>query len=582
MRISQYAIELAVTITTLALAAASVPQITVTDVADEDSNCHDIASSDACRSATDLESGAECVWCECAAVPSLCVTADEAKGLPAGVFNCDATASRVASPVISSQLAEDVAARSTKNTADAAHGLRGAFGTADAVDPKITSSRTYNFGARTVGHVGGEVDKSFCDADSSGKSYSGYVDLSGSAFDVDESKNYFYWFFESRSEDPSKDPLILWLTGGPGCSSTLALLTENGPCSVNAEGTGTVPNPYSWTEHANVIWLDQPAGVGYSYGTTNDKNEEMVGEDAYYFLQTFFQQYPQYAKMRLFIVGESYGGHYAPAIAHRTWLGNKGLKDGLIHINLAGLGIGNGLTDPHIQYGYYAEMAYNNSHGIKTVSEAVYEEMKSATPLCLQMIQTCNNLKTDFVCQSAQTYCGAFITSPYYASGLNPYDIRKECGDAALCYDFSNVEKFLNLDSTRDALHVTSESDSTWVTCNNDVNRQFAGDWMLDYAPFVADLANDGIRVMIYAGDCDFICNYMGNKAWALDLEWNHKEEFNAEDDKEFLDGGLVRVFQSFVFLQVYEAGHMVPSDQPEFSLAMIKEFMKDDIEVFV
>jgi cathepsin A (carboxypeptidase C) len=88
-------------------------------------------------------------------------------------------------------------------------------------------------------------------------------------------KNYFYWLFESRS-NPSTDPLIMWLTGGPGCSSQLALLSENGPCSVTADGMSTVNNPFSWNTNANIMWVDQPAGVGYSYGVKNDKNETMV------------------------------------------------------------------------------------------------------------------------------------------------------------------------------------------------------------------------------------------------------------------------------------------------------------------
>ena len=121
---------------------------------------------------------------------------------------------------------------------------------------------------------------------------------------------------ESQSS-PADAPFVVWLTGGPGCSSTLALLTENGPCSVNSDGVNTSPNPNSWNNDANVLWLDQPAGVGFSYGTTNDGDEVMVGEDAYYFLQHFFQAHPEYASQPLFIFGESYGGHYAPAIAHR-------------------------------------------------------------------------------------------------------------------------------------------------------------------------------------------------------------------------------------------------------------------------
>jgi carboxypeptidase C (cathepsin A) len=117
-------------------------------------------------------------------------------------------------------------------------------------------------------------------------------------------------------------------------------LTENGPCSVNEDGASTTVNPYSWTETAHVLWLDQPAGVGFSYGEETDSNEVMVGEDAYYFLQAFFQTYPEYSSNPLFIVGESYGGHYAPAIAHRVLKGNQASKENTIQLNLAGLGIG--------------------------------------------------------------------------------------------------------------------------------------------------------------------------------------------------------------------------------------------------
>jgi hypothetical protein len=69
----------------------------------------------------------------------------------------------------------------------------------------------------------------------------------------------FYWMFESRS-DPANDPLVVWLTGGPGCSSILALFFENGPCSIHEDGQSTKPNPFGWNDRANVIWVDQPAG----------------------------------------------------------------------------------------------------------------------------------------------------------------------------------------------------------------------------------------------------------------------------------------------------------------------------------
>lgn len=153
-------------------------------------------------------------------------------------------------------------------------------------------------------------------------------------------KAYFYQFFESRRA-PSTDPVVLWLTGGPGCSSQLALYTENGPCSVNAAGTGTVRNPYSWNNQANMIWADQPAGTGFSTGD-EVTNEAGVSTDLYNFLQAFFAAHPQLVQNPFYIFGESYGGHFVPAAAYAVYTGNQNPASGDVVINLQGIGIGNG------------------------------------------------------------------------------------------------------------------------------------------------------------------------------------------------------------------------------------------------
>jgi cathepsin A (carboxypeptidase C) len=370
---------------------------------------------------------------------------------------------------------------------------------------------------------------------------------------------------------------VVWLTGGPGCSSTLALLTENGPCKVNKDGAGTKINPYSWTESAHVLWLDQPAGVGFSYGQETDTNEKMIAEDAYYFLQAFFQTYPQYQSNPLFIVGESYGGHYAPAIAHRVWKGNKKAAEKTVKLNLAGLGIGNGLTDPEHQYPAYVDMVTNNSHGIKIVSDEVADAMRDVVPKCTALIAQCNSgdsMIDTFACQSAFLLCNSGLTSPYQMTGLNPYDIRIKCEHRPLCYDFSNIQTWLNLESTKQALSVDEGHSHSWSSCNFGINLKFHTDWMKDFSGYVADLLNAGIPALIYAGDVDFICNYLGNRAWTLALKWDGSAEFNAAKEHEWEGKGLARTAKGLTFLQVYDAGHMVPSDQPEVALDMITNFL--------
>ena len=78
--------------------------------------------------------------------------------------------------------------------------------------------------------------------------YSGLVDL-------DHNDDMFYWWMESR-DSPSTDPLVLWLTGGPGCASEIALFYENGPWMFDADGKTLKSNPYSWNSNANLLYVD--------------------------------------------------------------------------------------------------------------------------------------------------------------------------------------------------------------------------------------------------------------------------------------------------------------------------------------
>ncbi|KAG7370847.1 peptidase S10 serine carboxypeptidase family protein [Nitzschia inconspicua] len=514
---------------------------TASAVSFQQSACNDIKDEKHCFATKDEGTGKSCVWCDCQAVPSVCVTPDQAEGLPPGVFDC----------------------KSPDKT---------------FFDFHLEDGRTHQL-KETITEAGAE---NICDASS--KSISGYMDVKGSKYDESGDKHLFFWMFEKRNshlldeEEASEIPFVVWLTGGPGCSSTLALLTENGPCSVNPDGKTTKINPYSWTEAAHVLWLDQPAGVGYSYGDENDSGEAMVSEDAYYFFQAFFQAHPEYSKSPLYIIGESYAGHYVPAITHRIWKGNQSPCEKCIDINLAGLAIGNGLTNPEEQYQWYPEMVWNNSHGIKVVDESVYQAMKAAVPKCVALIHQCNqgdNTIDNFACQTAFLVCNLALTSPYQATGLNPYDIRKKCDKPPLCYDFSNVANFLNLESTKQALGVDESHVHNWNACNYGINMKFHTDWMKDFSPYVADLLDAGFPALIYAGDVDFICNYLGNQAWTKGLAWKHSADFNAAEVHDWNGGaGLARSSNGFTFLQVKDGGHMVPSDQPEVSLTMLKTFL--------
>jgi len=500
----------------------------------KESPCNSVKNEKECY-ATDDGDGQSCVWCSCQAVPPVCVSPEQAQDLPDGVFDCS-------SP--------------------------GVFNFNDYQTHSLKETPAEN--------------SDLCDPSS--KMIAGYMDISGSKYDENgEDKHLFFWMFEKRPSEAGvevKDediPFVVWLNGGPGCSSSLGLLTENGPCTVNPDGEGTSVNPNSWTEAAHVLWLDQPAGVGFSYGAENDDGETMVSEDAFYFFQAFFQSHPEYANSPLYIFGESYAGHYVPAIAHRIHQGNLHPTDKTVNLNLAGIAIGNGLTNPEEQYKWYPEMVWNNSHGIKVVDETVYEAMQAVVPKCTALIDQCNkgdSAINKFACQSAFIICNMGLTSPYQATGLNPYDIRKKCEVPPLCYDFSFVGKFLNLESTKKALNVDEDRVHQWESCNFGINMKFRGDWMKDFSGYVTELLEAGFPALVYAGDVDFICNYLGNQAWTLGLDWSHKDEFNEGDAHDWGGKGLARTSNGFTFLQVYDAGHMVPTDQPEAALEMLKTYI--------
>lgn len=148
-------------------------------------------------------------------------------------------------------------------------------------------------------------DMKSCDPDV--KSYSGYLDIG-------EDKHLWFAFFEGRSRKhalvPSSEPIVMWLNGGPGCSSTTGWLMEKiGPCSIDKNGTAVKYNEHSWTNHASVFFLDQPVNVGYSYSDGDDvNNTPQSADDVYAFLQLFFAKFDEYASSPFTIAAESYGG----------------------------------------------------------------------------------------------------------------------------------------------------------------------------------------------------------------------------------------------------------------------------------
>lgn len=361
----------------------------------------------------------------------------------------------------------------------------------------------------------------------------------------------------------------------------LAALTENGACWINEDGLSTRVNEYAWNSVANVIYVDQPADVGFSYSDAGglDHNETQVADDMLVFFEQFYQAFPNLVKNPLFITGESYAGHYTVAVAHRIWQYNQQGGNNLV-IPLGGVAVGNGLTDPLLQYQAYAPMAYTQCQlekGQPCVSKSAYEQMQQALPQCLSMIQQCQaDVST---CATAESFCNNAMIGPYQETGLNPYNIMLQCQVQPLCYDMTDITTFLNNVTIQTALNVRNPGSINWQPCNFDVNGDFGSDWMRDFNGMVPDLLASNLRFWTYAGDLDFIVNWLGVQRWTVEgIEWPGKAAFNATQPREWMNGntaaGTVRSYKNLAFVRGYNGGHMYPADQPANALHMISTFL--------
>jgi len=345
----------------------------------------------------------------------------------------------------------------------------------------------------------------------------------------------------------------------------LALFFENGPYTVDANGNLS-PNPNSWNSFTNLLYVDQPVGTGFSYADSDYiHDEQQVGEEMYAFLQGFLTQFPQYSKQPFFVTGESYGGHYVPTVATRILTGNKNTHS--VQINLQGIAIGNGWVDPRVQYAGYGPFAYQNN----LIDPNTYALINQTVVQCQQEIDQQDWNDADSTCNSIM---GDVLEE---AGNLNVYNIDLQCNPPPLCYDFTNITNYLNEPSVQQQLGVASQG-ITWQTCSDEVNGDFGIDRIQSFRYEIPTILAANVTTVIYNGDLDLICNWVGGKMWVEGMNWKGKSAFNAAPFRTWRVGsqpaGQVKTAQGLTFVRVYQAGHMVPHDQPSVALKLLKNLV--------
>ncbi|PVF93235.1 peptidase S10, serine carboxypeptidase [Serendipita vermifera] len=413
-------------------------------------------------------------------------------------------------------------------------------------------------------------------------SYTGYIDVGA--------KHLFFYFFESRN--PSSD-LVLWTNGGPGCSSSLGLFMELGPCAILSKEDMEAPkyNPHSWNNNASVIFIDQPIGVGFSYADYGEHvgRTEDAAKDVAAFVSIFMENFVNKRKgaenVKFHLAGESYGGRYIPVFAGEIVDLNTQLKaHGVTPIPLNSVMIGNGFTELVTMTTSYYDMQCTNASVEPFLPVSTCARMRRAIPRCEAALQAeCVDRFDTMSCMAAAATCGAELEQPFWTSGLNPYDISKVCDgpiEETLCYPVTKyIASYLNKPETRKALGVSSKV-KVFTGCSDAVGADFANhaDGMRMTAPYVEGLLERGIKVLIYVGTYDWICNHVGNYRWTSALQWTGHKDFNAKELREWkVNGkvaGMTRSAHGLTFATVFGAGHMVPYDKPKEALTMLNRWL--------
>ncbi|XP_051142790.1 serine carboxypeptidase 1-like [Andrographis paniculata] len=388
--------------------------------------------------------------------------------------------------------------------------------------------------------------------------YAGYVTV-----DPQAGKALFYYFVESPVNS-STNPLLLWLNGGPGCSSFgYGAMEELGPFRVNSDGKTLYRNPYAWNNVANVIFLESPAGVGFSYSNrTSDYNntgDTSTANDAYTFLVNWLERFPQYKTRDFYITGESYAGHYVPQLANTILLRNKISQT---VINLKGIAIGNALVDDtSMGTGYYDHVwshALNSDETHAAIFKYCNFENNTASDQCYSAAMTSAKELGDIDINNM--YAPICLNSALKNGSTGSVTFFDPCSDAY-------VTSYLNTAEVQKALHVMP---TTWSHCRG----FYWKDWQSDVLPTIKNIMASGTRVWLYSGDIDanvpvtstrYAINSLKLPVEAAWDAWYHDNEV----------GGYVVVYKGLTFVTVRGAGHLVPSYQPERALFMLSSFLK-------
>ncbi|XP_027163394.1 serine carboxypeptidase-like 40 isoform X1 [Coffea eugenioides] len=401
------------------------------------------------------------------------------------------------------------------------------------------------------------------------KQYGGYITINATA-----GRAFYYYFTEAQDPKKAQDlPLLLWLNGGPGCSSLgYGAMQELGPFRVGSDGKTLYKNQYAWNHVANVLFLESPAGVGFSYSNTTSDfvkgGDRKTAADNYIFLINWLERFPEYKDRDFYIAGESYAGHYVPQLAHNIVYHNR--KANKTIINLKGILIGNAdinhETDNIGMIDYWASHALISLESSRKIHKYCNFSLDAQrSDECSSTLGEVSNMLEDID-----------IYNIYYPLCLdaNVTSIPKRFSIMEIdpCSD-NYVYSYFNLPEVQEAIHANvTKLHYDWQSCSGVIEHW--EDRASTVLPSIEELMDNGIRVWLFSGDMDGrvpvtstqysleVMNITTLNPWRA---WYRDSEV----------GGYVQEYKdNLTFVTVRGAGHEVPSYRPDRALSLVLNFI--------
>ncbi|KAJ9558217.1 hypothetical protein OSB04_012831 [Centaurea solstitialis] len=395
-----------------------------------------------------------------------------------------------------------------------------------------------------------------------------------------EEVQVFYYFVESE-RNPSEDPLLLYLTGGPGVSGLYPFLYQIGPLSFNFENSWknniTLElNPNSWSKAANVIFIDLPVGVGFSYAKTweaSRSSDSIVTLQSYEFLRKWLAENPMFVSNPLYIFGISYMGIIIPKIALEIYNDNERGKQP--QLNIKGCLIVSPLTDKFIDFNSRIEAA----HRLALISDHIYQATK----------ETCHgnyihNDPENILCSNNLEHVDECTNGINLSNILEPLcdetNMKPTCREAAKVF----VDAWANNKDVQKALNVREGIIDKWEYTNTSIHYYLDKEDTIYYSynvfSSIADhqqlLAKD-CQVLIICGDHDMTFPYVGTEKWITSLNLSIESQWEPWFVRKQVAGYQMTYAQSqysLKFTTIKGAGHSVALYKPEEAFVMMDRWL--------